>query len=122
MRVLPQRHDHHDEGAADAHAASAESRGARGVAIQSVPVRRAYRNCARGAAGCRPRYRGTRLMAAPQGTLTVVRPAASGASETFIKITADGSVTAFNGHVDLGTGIRTALGQIVAEELDVSFA
>src|ERR1022692_4923400 len=59
------------------------------------------------------------------GTLSVVRPAASGGEagfETFIKITADGSVTAFNGHVDLGTGIRTALGQIVAEELDVSFA
>src|ERR1700694_3010799 len=59
------------------------------------------------------------------GSLSVVRPAASGAEagfETFIKITADGSVTAFNGHVDLGTGIRTALGQIVAEELDVSFA
>src|ERR1700751_1518826 len=59
------------------------------------------------------------------GILTVVRPAAGSAGnpfETFIKITADGSVTAFNGHVDLGTGIRTALGQIVAEELDVSFA
>src|SRR6195256_4179628 len=60
-----------------------------------------------------------------QGTLSVVRPASpveSSAFETFIKITADGSVTAYNGHVDLGTGIRTALGQIVAEELDVSFA
>jgi nicotinate dehydrogenase subunit B len=59
------------------------------------------------------------------GSLSVVRPAVSGteaAFETFIKITADGSVTAFNGHVDLGTGIRTALGQIVAEELDVSLA
>jgi nicotinate dehydrogenase subunit B len=58
------------------------------------------------------------------GSLSVVRPDASreGAFETFIEITADGSVTAFNGHVDLGTGIRTALGQIVAEELDVSFA
>jgi nicotinate dehydrogenase subunit B len=59
------------------------------------------------------------------GSLSIVRPAASGAEsgfETFIRITADGSVTAFNGHVDLGTGIRTALGQIVAEELDVSFA
>ena len=59
------------------------------------------------------------------GSLSVVQPAVSGADaafETFIKITADGSVTAFNGHVDLGTGIRTALGQIVAEELDVSFA
>src|SRR6202043_4229909 len=61
----------------------------------------------------------------PPGSLSVVRPAelgAPGAFETFIKITADGSVRAFNGHVDLGTGIRTALGQIVAEELDVSFA
>src|SRR6204780_1925921 len=60
-----------------------------------------------------------------RGTLTVVRPAATEPNnpfETFIRITADGSVTAFNGHVDLGTGIRTALGQIVAEELDVSFA
>ena len=59
------------------------------------------------------------------GSLSVVRPVNSGASggfETFIRITSDGSVTAFNGHVDLGTGIRTALGQIVAEELDVSFA
>jgi nicotinate dehydrogenase subunit B len=57
------------------------------------------------------------------GSLSVVRPAGAGegAFETFIKITADGAVTAFNGHVDLGTGIRTALGQIVAEELDVSF-
>src|SRR5690606_10296517 len=26
---------------------------------------------------------------------------------------------AFNGHVDLGTGIRTALAQVVAEELDI---
>ena len=60
---------------------------------------------------------------AAQGTLSVVRPAGSqGAFETFVKISADGSVTAYNGHVDLGTGIRTALGQIVAEELDVSFA
>src|SRR6185436_1237429 len=42
--------------------------------------------------------------------------------ETFIRITASGEVSAFNGHVDLGTGIRTALGQIVAEELDISFA
>jgi nicotinate dehydrogenase subunit B len=62
----------------------------------------------------------------PVGSLAVVRratgPAAGGVFDTFLRITSDGSVTAFNGHVDLGTGIRTALGQIVAEELDVSFA
>src|SRR5579872_7278674 len=61
----------------------------------------------------------------PSGRLAVTRPTGTSADnpfETFVEITADGAVTAFNGHVDLGTGIRTALGQIVAEELDVSFA
>ena len=41
--------------------------------------------------------------------------------ELFIAVLADGRVLGFNGHVDLGTGIRTALGQIVAEELEVPF-
>jgi nicotinate dehydrogenase subunit B len=40
--------------------------------------------------------------------------------EILLAVWDDGSVTALNGHVDLGTGIRTALGQIVAEELDVA--
>lgn len=40
---------------------------------------------------------------------------------TFIAIGPDGKVTAFCGHVDLGTGIRTALAQMVADELDVTF-
>lgn len=39
--------------------------------------------------------------------------------EVFVAILDDGRVLAFNGHVDLGTGIRTSLGQIVAEELDL---
>jgi nicotinate dehydrogenase subunit B len=60
------------------------------------------------------------------GSLSVVRLASSSSAEspfeTFIRIAANGTITAFNGHVDLGTGIRTALGQIVAEELDVSFS
>ena len=42
--------------------------------------------------------------------------------DIFIAVLAGGEVLAFNGHVDLGTGIRTALGQIVAEELDVPLA
>jgi CO/xanthine dehydrogenase Mo-binding subunit len=41
--------------------------------------------------------------------------------DSFIGLTADGRVTAFNGHVDLGTGIRTALAQIVADEICVPF-
>lgn len=57
--------------------------------------------------------------------LLVVRDKADAAAsddiEIFIIVHGDGRVTAFNGHVDLGTGIGTALGQIVAEELDVAF-
>ncbi len=43
-----------------------------------------------------------------------------GEADLFLALTPDG-VTAFCGHVDLGTGIRTALAQIVAEELDIPF-
>ncbi|WWJ87993.1 molybdopterin cofactor-binding domain-containing protein [Erwinia aphidicola] len=41
--------------------------------------------------------------------------------DSFIALAADGKVTAFNGHVDLGTGVRTALAQYVADALDVPF-
>src|SRR5579863_3994952 len=134
MRLLPQRHDHDDQGAVVAQPASDRTGGDGGASLQPLPLRRACRDPPRGDARGGRRGRGTRLMGASDssgnsehraGTLVVVRPAAASAGnpfETFIKITADGSVTAFNGHVDLGTGIRTALGQIVAEELDVSFA
>ncbi|QUS36744.1 molybdopterin cofactor-binding domain-containing protein [Falsirhodobacter algicola] len=37
----------------------------------------------------------------------------------FLHLDAEGVATGFNGHVDLGTGIETALAQIVAEELDL---
>jgi nicotinate dehydrogenase subunit B len=40
--------------------------------------------------------------------------------DSFLAVGADGVVTAYCGHVDLGTGVRTALAQLVAEELDVS--
>ncbi len=39
--------------------------------------------------------------------------------EESIRLEPDGSVTAFSGKVDFGQGIRTAFGQIVADELDV---
>lgn len=42
--------------------------------------------------------------------------------EVFVAVLDDGRILAFNGHVDLGTGIRTSLAQIVAEELDVPAA
>jgi nicotinate dehydrogenase subunit B len=43
------------------------------------------------------------------------------AVDTFIAIGADGRVTAFSGRVEIGTGVQTAMGQIVADELDVAF-
>ena len=40
--------------------------------------------------------------------------------DSWIAIAADGTVSVFTSKVDLGTGIGTSLGQIVAEELDVA--
>lgn len=39
--------------------------------------------------------------------------------DVFVAVSEQGWVRAFCGHVDLGTGIQTALAQIVADELDV---
>ena len=41
--------------------------------------------------------------------------------DSWLSIAADGTVTVYSGKVDLGTGVETALAQIVAEELDVPF-
>lgn len=84
-----------------------------------------------------PRTRSDILTA--EGVLAIVReppaaplpspgqPAAIGANplegdEVLLALWDDGSVTALNGHVDLGTGLQTALAQIVAEELDLTLA
>jgi nicotinate dehydrogenase subunit B len=39
--------------------------------------------------------------------------------EVLLAVWADGSATGLHGHVDLGTGLKTALSQIVGEELDL---
>lgn len=41
--------------------------------------------------------------------------------DSWLAVAQDGTVTVFTGKVDLGTGVETALAQIVAEELDVPF-
>jgi nicotinate dehydrogenase subunit B len=41
--------------------------------------------------------------------------------DSWLAISKDGTVTVYTGKVELGTGVVTALAQIVAEELDVSF-
>jgi nicotinate dehydrogenase subunit B len=48
-----------------------------------------------------------------------VKPVAADEVDSFLAIGADGRVTVYSGKVDLGTGVRTALTQMAAEELDV---
>ena len=53
--------------------------------------------------------------------LTIYEERPSG-SAVYLRVFYDGTATGYNGHVDLGTGIETALGQILAEELDLPLA
>src|SRR6202161_1315298 len=41
--------------------------------------------------------------------------------DSWLVIGADGIITVFTSKVDLGTGVLTALSQVMAEELDVAF-
>jgi CO/xanthine dehydrogenase Mo-binding subunit len=56
--------------------------------------------------------------AAAQGTRPPLTP---DQLSSFIAVNADGSVSAFFGKTDMAQGLFTAIGQIVAEELDVPF-
>ncbi|OLC17126.1 MAG: isoquinoline 1-oxidoreductase [Candidatus Rokubacteria bacterium 13_1_40CM_69_27] len=49
------------------------------------------------------------------------KPVALDEVDSFLAIVPDGTVNVYTGKVDLGTGTRTALRQIAAEELDVPF-
>lgn len=54
----------------------------------------------------------------PFASLSVYRDTPAG-REAFVTFDSTGVLTAFNGHVDLGTGLETALSQIVAEEVEL---
>src|SRR5919206_1509964 len=49
------------------------------------------------------------------------KPVALTEVDSFLSIDPKGAVTCYTGKVDLGTGVSTALRQMVAEELDVPF-
>jgi nicotinate dehydrogenase subunit B len=53
------------------------------------------------------------------GQPTFIASHPSEGDECLLAVWDDGSVTALHGHVDLGTGLRTALAQLVAEELNM---
>ncbi len=58
---------------------------------------------------------------AAAATLAPPKAVAKDLVESFVAIDADGGVTVHVGKVDLGTGTRTALAQIAADELDLPF-
>lgn len=70
------------------------------------------------------------VIAAPEGTAlvdeTAVTPSLSGSLpqnpdlDTWIRINTDETITVFTGKVEIGQGIKTAVAQIAAEELDVT--
>ena len=64
---------------------------------------------------------GASSMTGAQGTAAAAKSMAAGEVDAWLGIGADGRVTVYSGKVDLGTGTRTALAQLVAEELDVDF-
>jgi CO/xanthine dehydrogenase Mo-binding subunit len=55
----------------------------------------------------------------PNADRFIGKPIAPDQVDSFLAIHADGRVTVFSGKVDLGTGARIAMRQMVAEELDV---
>ena len=64
----------------------------------------------------------TKTVFAQSGTPANKKTVALDDVDAFLAIDPTGGVTLYSGKVDLGTGIGTALTQIVAEELDVPFA
>jgi CO/xanthine dehydrogenase Mo-binding subunit len=65
---------------------------------------------------------GTAGASAPSAaTLRAPKSVAKEAADSWLTIGPDNRITVFSGKVDLGTGARTALAQMAAEELDVRF-
>jgi len=62
----------------------------------------------------------SRLLAQSESLSTAAPEATS--LDSWLAVAQDGSVTVFTSKVELGTGVETALAQIVAEELDVPFS
>src|SRR5262245_4433269 len=61
-----------------------------------------------------------RLASSAPAQTAAAKPVALDQVDTFLAVHKDGTVTMYTGKVDVGTGIRVALPQMVAEELDVA--
>src|SRR5271165_1234948 len=56
----------------------------------------------------------------PRGAKASARTVAADSVDAYLAVAPDGGVSVFAGKVDLGTGARAAIPQIVAEELGIS--
>src|SRR5262245_4631638 len=61
-----------------------------------------------------------RIASPALGQAPGAKPVALDQVDSFLAVNKDGTVTMYTGKVDIGTGIRVALPQMVAEELDVA--
>jgi nicotinate dehydrogenase subunit B len=67
-------------------------------------------------------FSGAIAEALAQGAPAAAKPVALTEVDSFLAIDAKGNVTVYSGKVDLGTGVRTALMQMAADELDVQMS
>src|SRR5690606_25413538 len=77
--------------------------------------------CAAGDPACDRGGGGLMTDSDPRQTEQNVRVLDTTSVDAFLEIAPEGTVTVYSGKVELGTGVQTALGQIVAEELGVAF-
>lgn len=61
------------------------------------------------------------LISPASATTAQARPLSPGLLDSYLSIAEDNSITAYFGKMDMGQGLDVAIGQIVAEELDVPF-
>src|SRR6266481_4273726 len=146
--ILHQRHDHGSRRLSRQDEKSERLSNSRGTSQQSLPMRHASANPAGGETGSGTNLRSHRMRDIAttrreflKGTAALVvsfsidrhqtaRAQDESSSKTvsteqvdgFIGINRKGEVNLYAGKVDLGTGVRTALAQIAAEELDVPFS
>src|SRR5439155_21723615 len=60
--------------------------------------------------------------AAPAGAAAATKPVAVTEVDSFLAIDPKGMVTVYSGKIDFGTGVRTAMAQVGADELGVPFS
>src|SRR5262249_40098838 len=146
MRLLHQRHDHgvgrvpgedeksqrgrHQDRACQQslslrhpcpHRARREARGDDGLREATMNMMASRRDMLKGGGALIVAFSFTPVtQALAQGA--AAKPVALTEVDSFLAIDAKGLVTCYSGKVDLGTGVDTALRQIVAEELDVPLA